>query len=508
MPRRLLDLHNGEPGIIRLVDTAATAPYAALSYCWSADESVFYKTTSRNLERHHHGMSIHILPKTIQDAITVSRKLEIAYLWVDALCIVQDNHDDWRQESAQMCTIYGNSVITIAVHQSTSCDDGFLASRRSGNHNGNAPSAHVKMHVRFQHPEEWFKTSRPLMSRGWTFQEAILPRRIIHFTDAELIWECEERSLCECGHMASPLFHRPNLVLNLSRPLVPRTLSVSQRWMYLVERYSLRKFTNPADKLIAISGLVQWVARFDPNLLGEVQTQDISSFYLAGLFRRFITSHLLWSTKRWIPTNGTKRRPLLLLALSWSWASVDEHVYYLNQACHPEKSHVRIHHHETWWKPAIAEYEVGDQADLGRLAIEGHMVPVRLVRELDSETLTVYHWNVENGSRLDFTCWDEPPLPDETAHGSGDVTPRYWCLKMATIRMSMVKIQDTNTYYLVLERVESDTCSLEDEKWRRVGIGYTSSDQGWSYCPSPQEKASLGRPSFSQGAEWKKIVII
>ncbi len=61
----------------------------------------------------------------------------------------------------------------------------------------------VKLHVRASLPDDPVTYRTSLMRRGWTLQDAFLPRRIIHYTGAELVWECNARQTCECGHRHS-----------------------------------------------------------------------------------------------------------------------------------------------------------------------------------------------------------------------------------------------------------------------------------------------------------------
>ncbi len=79
-----------------------------------------------NREAYCCGIPIPSLSKSVQDAVLVCRRLGIRYLWVDALCIVQDDTDERQREAAQMHRIYSNSHLTIAAHAAVSSKDGFL----------------------------------------------------------------------------------------------------------------------------------------------------------------------------------------------------------------------------------------------------------------------------------------------------------------------------------------------------------------------------------------------
>lgn len=97
-----LHISNGEYG-----------PYIALSYCWGSTNPAV--TTRHNLKERVKEIPFSDLPRTVHDAITVTRRLGIRFLWVDVLCIAQDsiNGEDWVHESSRMADIYGNAYLTI-----------------------------------------------------------------------------------------------------------------------------------------------------------------------------------------------------------------------------------------------------------------------------------------------------------------------------------------------------------------------------------------------------------
>lgn len=114
LPRRVLDLSKNDGGDVRLVDGAGLAEkYAALSHCWGGGCSL--KTTLSTLKRHQKHISLDTLPILFQDAVYCARELGIDYLWIDALCIIQHDYQDWRMEAAQMADIYRNAYVTLAA---------------------------------------------------------------------------------------------------------------------------------------------------------------------------------------------------------------------------------------------------------------------------------------------------------------------------------------------------------------------------------------------------------
>ncbi|KAI7786223.1 HET-domain-containing protein [Diaporthe eres] len=130
IPRRLINVSLETPRLAMRKDILQSGrssdfKYAALSYCWGSGESQA-KTTSATLNDRQAGISATEMPPTLRDAIRVTRALGISFLWVDALCILQDDISDWEQQCAEMHTIYGSAQVTLCVANTRSCNEGFL----------------------------------------------------------------------------------------------------------------------------------------------------------------------------------------------------------------------------------------------------------------------------------------------------------------------------------------------------------------------------------------------
>lgn len=100
------------------------ARYAALSHCWGSEDKSPPRTTHKTLNRRLSGMSFGELPKTFQDAVTITRRLGLQYLWIDSLCIIQDSQSDWEAEAANMATVYQNAYVTIAAEAASNSQEG------------------------------------------------------------------------------------------------------------------------------------------------------------------------------------------------------------------------------------------------------------------------------------------------------------------------------------------------------------------------------------------------
>lgn len=139
--------------------------YTTLSYCWGPTQKFILKT--ENLERLKEKIPWNELPLTIQDAITMTRALNIPYIWVDALCIIQDSPDDWEAESTKMAEIYGGSFLTISAALGPNVHCGLMRS-------GLMQTESYKSRRNPRTVEERFPLQKdPLYSRAWALQERV-----------------------------------------------------------------------------------------------------------------------------------------------------------------------------------------------------------------------------------------------------------------------------------------------------------------------------------------------
>ena len=130
-PRRLIAVGTASESAvanIRVVEKASLSrqdvQYGVLIYRWGAQNNL--KTMKKTLDDHQKGIPMTVLPKTLRDAMTVTCRLLFRYMWIDSLCIIQDDPSDWATEAAHMGDIYMNSTFTITGHAAEYADDGFL----------------------------------------------------------------------------------------------------------------------------------------------------------------------------------------------------------------------------------------------------------------------------------------------------------------------------------------------------------------------------------------------
>jgi hypothetical protein len=128
-PDRLLSVGRDRAGnpMIRLINAQhrhLNSAYIALSHCWGSER--FICTTSKNLRDHEIDICYSELPRTFQDAIVVALKMNVAHLWIDSLCIVQDEEDDWARHAEMMDRIYENALFVAAAVSSSASSVPFL----------------------------------------------------------------------------------------------------------------------------------------------------------------------------------------------------------------------------------------------------------------------------------------------------------------------------------------------------------------------------------------------
>jgi len=173
MPTRLLDIT--EKNVVRVVEThGRTHSYMALSYCWG--ETSFKGTLRSSLRQHKRGVNVERLPKTIKNALQIASALGLSYCWVDALCIVQDDGDDWTKEAAKMALIYEAATLTLAASSSLSSEDGLFSVRECSRYP--LVPCHIAGSVLHpSKPEFGSLHERKWRKRAWTLQEELVSRR-------------------------------------------------------------------------------------------------------------------------------------------------------------------------------------------------------------------------------------------------------------------------------------------------------------------------------------------
>ncbi|KAK5953292.1 hypothetical protein OHC33_005860 [Knufia fluminis] len=216
-----------------------------------------------------------ILPNIVEDALQITVGLGERYLWVDALCIVQDNDQDKARFVSRMDSIYARASVVIVAATCVDSNSMLLGVRPGTRQSEPTPFMiqDVKL-VQCLDPVDGvgidLRTGRSSAylgtttwdTRAWTLQERFLASRCLVFTDEQVFWECEESFYCEDSFREIPHVIRNarrtslcggelNLVWNTDGPVF------DHYYRTLLEEYSCRAMTNEKDGLHAFSGIIR-----------------------------------------------------------------------------------------------------------------------------------------------------------------------------------------------------------------------------------------------------------
>ena len=302
-------------------------PYVTLSHCWG--HASFMKLTSSNLNDLREGFSIHQLPRTFRDAIIITQRLGVRYLWIDSLCIIQDSKEDWLQEGGRMADVYTHALCNIAASGAYDSDGGCFMGRDASAASGSVfeSSWNDMENNTFHIAQKWLwdevVEDAPLYRRAWVLQERLLAPRILHFGRTQLAFECRELRACETFPIGLPFMAtvRKNIKsrLGLNRSMdgeIPGQYDQVEHmrsvWYDVIKAYTACALSKPHDKLIAMSGLVKIIRR------------GLQDHYLAGLWKAALPTQLLWHVRgAELADCLPSCRPQVYRAPSWSWAAVD-----------------------------------------------------------------------------------------------------------------------------------------------------------------------------------------
>ena len=311
LPTRVLDigerpLGNTVQGVRLLESKSSWGKYICLSHCWGSES--FITTTHATLEKHKTNIRWNELPRTFQDAITFARELEVRYFWIDSLCIIQDDDDDWHAEAANMGNIYNHSFLTLAASCASNAKDGCFSSAEgffSTVFTYDFPGFD-RFHIRLSSRSKEYGQELPLNLRGWVLQESLLAERTITFNWDEIGWICREVSTCECANALCRYLVRDKTQKAFShgKSEALSTHEVKELWASTVMNYCDRALTLEKDIFPAISGVVSRFQRFK------------KSRYLAGLWESSLVYDMIWSV------DSPQVRPSKYRAPTWSWASL------------------------------------------------------------------------------------------------------------------------------------------------------------------------------------------
>jgi len=241
-PTRLVNV-GLDGGSVRVAEAnGASGQYVALSHCWGTEQII--TSTKATLPGRMNQIMFEECSETFYQAIQLTRRLKIPYIWIDSLCIVQDDKEDWAREASKMASYYHNAALTVAATSSSSGNGGLYRPHPdyvlSGFTSYNEPYQlifrerieHELMDAQQSHLSKKF----PLMTRGWVLQERLLSSRVVHFGPYELFFECRTTLECECGEIegfeiASPM---PKLMYAEALSSNDKSWYIARAWRALV----------------------------------------------------------------------------------------------------------------------------------------------------------------------------------------------------------------------------------------------------------------------------------
>lgn len=312
LPKRLIHVESVPPHLVLGEDVPSNnGRYATLSHCWGS--TIPIRLLKSNTLRYSHKLSLELIPDTFRDAITLTQALRISYLWIDALCIVQDSPEEWETEALKMKDIYSGSSLNIAASDAHKSDDGclsdfgFIESDKVNLFHVDDKTRDLALVVRVQVGDTRQATKGTILNtRGWVLQEQLLSRRMVSCMRSELHWECTKTYETEAGaqfeQTVSGICGIPRLKLGLLDVTPDRV------WRIWVKDYSNRNFTFWKDRLPALSGITQHYL----NVTGDIP--------LLGLWKSSLLQDLLWIRIGEVSSGSSEVLRATNLP-SWSWLS-------------------------------------------------------------------------------------------------------------------------------------------------------------------------------------------
>lgn len=320
VPLLLVDTHQN-----CLTYVGTQVQYVTLSYVWGQTNA--FLTTMSNISELLRPGALHnrrtVLPRTISHAIDLTRALDERYLWVDALCIVQDAADKMNHLDA-MASLFANSCLTIVAATGAHANSGLKGlpgiseSRCATQCTAELlPYRHlIKPHARHIWDDSHLQ---PWSTRAWTFQEAICSPRLLYLAHDTVRWVCKQRRWSEestsmdCTKDYATFEQRR---LDLASPrLSSSILPCFGELLSLINGYNVRKLTYWEDALTAFAGVASRLSR---KFMGGL---------LCGLPAFFFDLFLLWRPARRLgPAKARANRVQESTVPSWSWAAYETEI--------------------------------------------------------------------------------------------------------------------------------------------------------------------------------------
>lgn len=535
----------------RRKSTQFSGLYVTLSHCWGG--ATFTKLMRNTLEQFKQRIPLNDLPRTFREVMHFVRRLnpEIRYIWIDSLCIIQGDHDDWAAEAAKMYDVYRNSYCNISATAARNSHEGLYFPRNPHQLWGDEVNINTDGIPRARNKQErnqglghqpvirrcdvldlsfWEREvdKAPVNTRAWVLQERLLPPRVLHFCQNQIAWECRYMDAAErfphgvpkIDHQIGDIDYMPKIKTLIPNPYgrnpistIPNEISnaAHQNWKTIVERYSKTGLTKPGDKLIALAGIA------------EMMDSQIQGRYIAGMWEKYLASELLWRVEP-VWKNGVfsfpSSRPKGYRAPGFSWAAIDARQgvkcadTVKESEMHISVKSVVVNNED---KSPFGEVEKTDielrvTGRLKRIILEKRGKDRRFFKRLEEEDInTRYFWTgfPDEQNPLDFKIRKDDKLQDLLEHDAvyldspsddlGTIETQgnqLYCMPALTDPKS----SDSLTC-LLLVQLKADV-DLEVRRFHRVGLTVVSSYESGRdaiFFSGFEEEEKEGKPEERPG---------
>ncbi|KAL9072092.1 MAG: hypothetical protein Q9157_005235 [Trypethelium eluteriae] len=512
LPTRLLKICEDSFILVSSDDIPSSERYITLSHCWgepgtgdnpeaaapnggkaTIERLKLLRTTHEKL---HALQAISSLPKTFREAMGITSRLGIQYLWIDKLCIYQDSPDDWRAAANTMQDVYRNAFLNISALGAKNEDEGCFFDRD--------PRDIAPTIIRLQQTPDsepgrfrcllekayaWRLSfgRDPVAYRGWVVQERLLSPRVLHLGKQQVFWECREQNACELHpetvycyedlqqkadkdyveveaksakdekpHLWKQLLNAPDRQFCHENAKDKDLEQLFLDWNSVIKAYARCDLTVPSDKLAAVSGLANDMKRALSTL-----RPDQSHRYFAGLWEDKLLDGTIWRVTS--PAKRTKE----YRAPSWSWASIDGSLEFRPDA----RDGANAIELATVWKAFTEHWRNLETGEIkgGFLKLMGPCFRMT-VHPQDAEPSYSYKNERTVATFRILDKEDVPPSLTQIALQARvyfddlmDVTDEAFCV---AIKGQQSDEETFEASVLVLSQV--DNCV--DEEWKRIGI--------------------------------------
>jgi hypothetical protein len=327
LPTRLIWIRR-HPRLVTSDKLPGGTRYIALSHCWGLKPIFSLRKAILDdlLER----IPVEKLPKTFRDAMLITMKLGIHYIWIDSLCIIQDSEDDWQHEASRMQYVYSSCWLNLAA---------------TGFHDGSRGMITKKIMLGWQYDEGdyWIPQveKAPMNQRAWVMQERLLSPRTLHFGVGHIAWECRlgghDQKHPDWNQTGQELLDIASAVTGVKGQFwgtyYTGTEDYFKNWTKIISWYNKLRLTKEEDRIVAIGGVANF---FKPKLSTEYWG-GLNCEYVAGLWKTEAPEKFLAQLDWKVHTSYEKERNIfqdkeedivpswrrrVYCGPTWSWVAV------------------------------------------------------------------------------------------------------------------------------------------------------------------------------------------